>query len=46
MSLLDSVTDNDRLKRLICNDIISHTLKTKEIDELIQRIEAIEKRLN
>lgn len=46
VSLLDNVTDNDRLVRLVCNDIISHTLKAKEIDELIQRIETIEKKLN
>jgi len=31
-----------RLKRLVCNDIISHFLKHKELAELEERIEAVE----
>jgi hypothetical protein len=36
---------DDRLKRLTAKDIIDHYLKHKELHELEERIEAIEKRL-
>jgi hypothetical protein len=41
--LLD--TYDDRLKRLVCNDIIDHILQRKEIEDLDKRLTAIEQRL-
>jgi phage terminase small subunit len=41
--LLD--TDDNRLKRLVCNDIIDHILQRKEIEDLDKRLTAIEQRL-
>jgi hypothetical protein len=37
--------NDDRLKRLTANDIISHFLKHKELRDLEERIERIEKQL-
>ena len=31
-------TESETLKRLICNDIINHTIKSKEIEDLEKRI--------
>jgi len=42
--LLD--TQDERLKRLVCKDIIEHFLKHKEVTELEERITAIEARLD
>ena len=42
VSLLNT-TDSDSLKRLICNDIISHTLRAKEIGEIEERLTSIER---
>jgi hypothetical protein len=41
LKLLDT-TDNDSLKRLICNDIINHTMKSKELEDLDKRVGIIE----
>jgi len=41
--LLD--TKDDRLKRLVCKDIIEHILKRKEIEDLDERLKVIEQRL-
>ncbi len=41
--LLD--TKDDRLKRLVCKDIIEHILKRKEIEDLDERLIEVEKRL-
>ena len=43
----DSPLDSQdaRLRRMVCNDIISHTLKHKEFTELEGRLAAIEDRL-
>ena len=43
MVLLD--TGDDRVKRLTANDIIGHFLKRRELVDLEERIEAIEKQL-
>lgn len=43
MGLLD--TGDDRVKRLTANDIIGHFLKRRELVDLEERIEQIEKRL-
>jgi hypothetical protein len=37
--------NDNRLKRLTANDIISHFLKHKELKDLEERIERIEKQL-
>jgi len=42
VSLLGSA-GSDSLKRLICNDIIGHTIKSKELEDLEERITALEK---
>ncbi len=42
-TMLDS--QDARLKRMVCNDIIGHTLKHKEFTELAERLEAIENSL-
>jgi hypothetical protein len=42
-ALLD--TSDDRLRRLAANDIIEHILKHKEIAELDQRLETLERQL-
>jgi hypothetical protein len=39
-------TEDDRLKRLVCKDIIEHILKRKEIDDLEERLRTIEERLS
>jgi hypothetical protein len=41
--LLD--TQDNRLKRLVCNDIIEHIIQHKEIEEINKRLTAIEQRL-
>jgi hypothetical protein len=41
--LLD--TKDDRLKRLVCKDIIEHILKRKEIEDLNERLTEIENQL-
>jgi len=41
--LLD--TQDGRLKRLVCKDIIEHILKYKEVKDLEERLAAIEQRL-
>ena len=41
--LLD--TKDDRLKRLVCKDIIEHILKREEIDDLDERLTEIENQL-
>lgn len=38
--LLD--TEDDRLRRLICNDILSHTLKIRELEDIERRLAALE----
>lgn len=43
VGLLDS--SDDRVKRLTANDIINHFLKHKELQDLEERIEQVEKRL-
>jgi hypothetical protein len=42
--LLD--TNDSRLKRLVCNDIIDHILQRKEIEDLDKRLTVIEQRLD
>lgn len=44
IGLLD--IQDSRLKRLVCNDIIEHFLRRKEIEDLEKRLAAIERRLN
>ncbi|MHC4758830.1 MAG: hypothetical protein ACYTE8_09245 [Planctomycetota bacterium] len=44
VALLD--TQDERLKRLFCNDIIEHILKNKENKELEERLVAIEQALD
>jgi hypothetical protein len=41
--LLD--TNDSRLKRLVCSDIIDHILQRKEIEDLDKHLAAIEQRL-
>lgn len=41
-ALLD--TPNPRLKRLVCNDVIAHTLHYKEVRDLSERLTAIEEK--
>ena len=41
VELLD--TDNDSLKRLVANDIIAHTLKMRELEDIEGRLETIER---
>jgi molecular chaperone DnaK (HSP70) len=43
VKLLDHA--DDRLKRLACKDVIEYILKHREIEDLVNRIEAIEQRL-
>jgi hypothetical protein len=43
VGLLD--TGDDRVKRLTANDIISHFLKHKELKDLEERIERVEKQI-
>ena len=38
-------SDDDRVKRLICNDIISHVLNRQELDDLTERLKTLEGRL-
>jgi len=38
--LLD--TEDDRLRRLICNDILGHALKIRELDDVERRLAALE----
>jgi phage terminase small subunit len=38
-------TQDNRLKRLVCNDIIEHILQHREIEEINNRLTAIEQRL-
>ena len=40
VGLLD--TNDDRLKRLICNDVLNHILKYHEIKDLDQRLGQLE----
>ncbi len=42
--LLD--TQDNRLKRLVCNDIIEHILQRKENEDINERLTAIEQRLD
>jgi len=35
-------TESETLKRLICNDIINHTIKSKELEDLEKRISRLE----
>ncbi len=44
IGLLD--TKDDRLKRLVCKDIIEHILQRKEIEDLDERLRVIEERLS
>ena len=44
VKLLDHA--DERLKRLACKDVIEYILKHKEIEDLENRIEAIEQRLD
>ena len=39
-------TGDDRVKRLVANDIIGHFLKRRELVDLEERIEWIEERLD
>ena len=39
-------TQDERLKRLVCKDIIEHILRHKEIRELEERLKAIEEKLS
>jgi len=39
--LLD--TEDERLRRQICKDILSHTIKVREMDSLERRITVLEK---
>jgi hypothetical protein len=38
-------TPDNRLKRLVCNDIIEHILQHREIEDINNRLTAIEQRL-
>ena len=39
-------TQDERLKRLVCNDIIGHIMRCQENRELAERLDAIEERLS
>ena len=39
-------TESETLQRLIANDIISHTLRAKELQDLEKRIEILERKLD
>ena len=36
-------TDNESLKRAVCNDILGHVLKYRELSEIEERLETVEK---
>jgi hypothetical protein len=36
-------TDNESLKRAVCNDILGHVLKYRELSEIEERLESVEK---
>ena len=38
-------SDDDRLRRLICNDIIGHAMKVRELQDIEGRLAALEKAL-
>jgi len=40
-----ATADSDSLKRLICNDIIGHTLKAREVEDLEKRLTELEKKV-
>jgi hypothetical protein len=40
VNLLD--TEDDRLRRLICNDILGHALKIRELEDIERRLTALE----
>lgn len=44
-SLIDLLDSNDtRLKRLVCNDIIGHYINYKALEDLTERVEVLERR--
>lgn len=42
--LLD--TQDERLRRLLCNDILGHAIKVRELEEIERRLARIEERMN
>ncbi len=36
-------SDDDRLRRLICNDILGHALRVRELEDFERRLAALEK---
>ena len=42
--LLD--TEDERLKRLLCNDILGHAIKVRELEEIERRLVRMEERMN
>ena len=44
VGLLD--TEDERLKRLLCNDILGHAIKVRELEEIERRLVRMEERMN
>jgi phage terminase small subunit len=44
VGLLD--TEDERLKRLLCNDILGHAIKVRELEEIERRLARMEERMN
>lgn len=42
-ALLDS--DNESIRRMVCRDVFRHAVKVRELEEIEQRIEQLEKRI-
>jgi phage terminase small subunit len=39
-------TEDERLKRLLCNDILGHAIKVRELEEIERRLDRMEERMN
>ena len=39
-------TEDDRLRRLICNDILGHALRVRELEDFERRLVALEETVN
>lgn len=44
IGLLD--TQDERLRRLLCNDILTHAIKVREIEEIERRLRLLERQLD
>ena len=36
---------DDRLRRLVCNDLLAHAMKVRELEDIERRLDALEKAL-